>query len=101
MNWGNIFNNPNSIPNYNTNLKKPGVNWNGILNNTQKTLNIVNQAIPIFYQMKPVWNNAKTLMRVFSEFNNVNKTTSNTVTNIKTTESGSQNLNNNLPQFFT
>ena len=41
----------------------------GLLNGTQKTLNVVNQVIPVIKQVKPVVNNAKTMFRVMSEFN--------------------------------
>ena len=47
---------------------KKAINWTGLLSNTQKTLNIVNQAIPIVYQVKPMINNAKTMFRIASEF---------------------------------
>ena len=40
------------------------VNWAGILDGTQKTLGIINQAIPIVYQVKPIINNAKTMFRI-------------------------------------
>lgn len=40
------------------------VNWTGILDGTQKTLGIINQAIPIVYQVKPIINNAKTMFRI-------------------------------------
>ena len=43
-------------------LKK--INWSNILNNTQKTLNVINQAIPVYYQVKPIWSNAKTMFRM-------------------------------------
>ena len=39
-----------------------------IINNTQKTLNIVNQAIPVIKQVKPVIGNAKTMFKVLNEF---------------------------------
>jgi len=39
-------------------------NWSSLLNNTQKTLNIINQAIPVFYQIKPIWNNTKTIFKI-------------------------------------
>ena len=54
---------PNSMPNY---MPKTGhnFNWNNILNNTQKTLGIINQAIPLVYQMRPLISNAKTLFRI-------------------------------------
>lgn len=41
------------------------------LNGTQKTLNIVNQAIPLVKQMGPVVKNAKTMFRVMNEFKKV------------------------------
>ena len=57
-------------PNY---MPRRGINWNSILNNTQRTLGIINQAIPIIYQVKPLLNNARTLFRVASALNsNVN-----------------------------
>ena len=40
------------------------INWSNILNNTQKTLNVINQAIPVYYQIKPIYNNAKTMFRM-------------------------------------
>ena len=43
---------------------KPKFNWGGLLTNTQKTLNVINQAIPIFYQVRPIWNNAKTMFHI-------------------------------------
>lgn len=48
-----------------------GVNLNTILNGTQKTLNIINQAIPVFKQMSPLLKNAKTMFRVMNEFKKI------------------------------
>lgn len=45
-----------------------GFNWSSILTNTQKTLGIVNQAIPVIKQVSPVVKNAKTMFRVMNEF---------------------------------
>lgn len=45
-----------------------GLNWSSILSNTQKTLGIVNQAIPMFKQMSPVVKNAKTMFKIMNEF---------------------------------
>ena len=53
-------------PNY---MPRRGINWNSILNNTQRTLGIINQAIPIVYQVRPLINNARTLFRVASAIN--------------------------------
>ena len=54
------------MPNY---MPRRGINWNNILNNTQSTLGIINQAIPIVYQIKPLFSNARTLFRVASALN--------------------------------
>lgn len=40
------------------------INWSNLLEGTQKTLGVINQAIPIFYQMKPIFNSAKTMIRI-------------------------------------
>ena len=45
-----------------------GINFGGVLNGTQKTLNIINQAIPLVKQVSPVVKNAKTMFRVMNEF---------------------------------
>ena len=42
------------------------INWTNILNNTQKTLNVINQAIPVYYQVKPIIGNAKTMFRMIN-----------------------------------
>ena len=55
-------------PNYNY-MPKRGINWNNILNNTQRTLGIINQAIPIVYQVRPLISNARTLFRVATALN--------------------------------
>ena len=51
-----------SLPNKLEFLKN--LNFNNILDGTQKTLNVINQAIPIFNQMKPLINNTKTLFKL-------------------------------------
>ena len=48
-----------------------GINWSTILNNTQRTLGIINQAIPVVKQMSPIVNNAKTMFRVMNEFKRI------------------------------
>ena len=39
-------------------LPKKHFSWNNILNNTQRTLGIINQAIPLIYQVRPLVTNA-------------------------------------------
>lgn len=57
---------------------KNGINWSTILSNTQKTLNIVNQTIPVIKQMGPVMNNAKTMFKLMNEFKKVETPKQNT-----------------------
>ena len=74
------------------NLK--GINWSNLLSNTQKTLNVINQAIPVYYQVKPIWTNAKTMFRMVGALrdnnnnNNNNIKESNTEDNKKNTSKG-------------
>lgn len=79
-------------------LARRTINWSGLLTNTQKTLNIVNQAIPIVYQIKPIVNNAKTMFRVANEFT---KNTSNNVNQVQyNNEQTTENDNYDGPSFF-
>ncbi len=81
-----MYNNPmyynNFFPYQNSNsLIKKGlglsnfhkINWTNILNNTQKTLNVINQAIPVYYQVKPIIGNAKTMFRMVNALKNDNE----------------------------
>lgn len=42
-------------------------NFSSFLDGTQKTLGVINQAIPIVYQVKPIFQNAKTMFRIADE----------------------------------
>lgn len=55
-----------------------GVNWSSILNGAQRTLGLVNQAIPLVKQAAPMVRNAKTMFKVMNEFKKVESSTSNT-----------------------
>ncbi len=69
--------------------------FSGFLNGASKTLNVVNQAIPIFYQIKPMINNAKTMFRIMGAVKEDDDTTSNAKkTNITTTKVKNSKLNN-------
>ena len=55
---------------------KPGVlemlkniKWGGILDGTQKTLGVINQAIPIVYQVKPMVNNMRSVFKIANMIN--------------------------------
>lgn len=45
------------------------LDWTKLLDGTQKTLNIINQAIPIIYQIKPIIENAKTFINIANVLN--------------------------------
>ena len=80
----NQYNNMGMWPNNSfQSFPRRSINWNSILNNTQRTLGIINQAIPIVYQVRPLINNARTLFRVASAINSNDDTEedSNTINN--------------------
>ncbi|MBR6949895.1 MAG: hypothetical protein IKH54_06920 [Bacilli bacterium] len=58
------------------------IGWSNILDGTQKTLGVINQAIPIVYQVKPVVSNVRSMFKIASAINepikenNIKKTTS-------------------------
>ncbi len=85
------------IPNY---IPKRGINWNNILNNTQRTLGIINQAIPIVYQIKPLFSNAKTLMKVASAINNNNDEEESNINIDENNTNYSEKKDSNGPIFY-
>ena len=67
------------------------INWGGLINNTSKTLGIINQTIPIVRQVGPMVNNMRSMFKVASLFKeettpsiNINKTTTTNKTPTKT-----------------
>ena len=78
-----------------------GINWSTILTNTQKTLNIVNQTIPVIKQVGPMVNNAKTMFKVMNEFKKIDTPSVNKKENKNIKEIKEKNINNqNNPTFF-
>ncbi len=71
-------------------------NWGNFLNNTQRTLGIVNQAIPIVYQIKPILNNARTMFRIASAIEDV-AITEDVVDDVS---QSNEEKKENAPQFF-
>lgn len=109
-----MYNN-NFYPYYNYGYAKPNMfsklsglarggkfNWSSILNNTQKTLNIINQAIPVIYQIKPIYNNAKTIFKVMNAVKDsdvtINTTKEKKESPIQETEKKEES--DNSPTFF-
>lgn len=84
------------------------LNWGSILNTTQKTLGLVNQAIPVIKQVTPVMKNAKTIFKVMNEFKRADSPVSNeqkenkiTETRNSTITSKTKNINfDGAPTFF-
>lgn len=81
------------------------LNWGNLLTNTQKTLNIVNQTIPLVYQVKPIVNNARTIFRVIGAVksdDNTNTNNSNNQVNTINNNTNANTINNgtNQPNFF-
>ena len=66
--------------------------WTELLDGTSKTLGVINQAIPVVYQIKPIMNNAKTLLKVANIMN--------TPTQQETKKEVKQENKNNSPIFY-
>ena len=75
------------------------ISWTNLLDGTGKTLGVINQAIPIVYQVKPLFGNFKTVMKILGGINS-NDTSSekeNTIIEEKKEENSS---NKNTPIFY-
>ena len=89
------------------------INFGNILTNTSKTLNVINQAIPVVKQVGPMFNNMKSILKVASLFNDAttpsnNNNNNNSINNkVNNETSGERNENtitnnsySNSPNFF-
>lgn len=65
-----------------------------ILSNASKTLNVINQAIPLYYQAKPVISNLKSLSKITKEF--TNKSSSNEIKKDNNIENTNNKVNENI-----
>lgn len=82
-----------------SNLAK-GFSFTSFLDGTQKTLGVINQAIPIVYQVKPMFQNAKTIFKIADEINKpVTANETSTVREESNSISTMQN-NSNKPIFY-
>lgn len=83
-----------------SNLAK-GFSFSSFLDGTQKTLGVINQAIPIVYQVKPMFQNAKTIFKIADEINKPVTTTSDASTVREESSSVStRQINSNRPIFY-
>lgn len=69
-----------------------------IINGTSKTLNLVNQAIPVVKQMSPIMKNLKTMFSVMNEFKKNDLENSNVIKDAEVVEK--VDGNNIGPTFF-
>ncbi len=82
-------------------VAKSGINWGTLLSNTQKSLGIINQAIPIVYQVKPIINNAKTMFKIAGAVKEDYTPSSNSTNNTNTNNISYDNIeNDNKPIFY-
>ena len=77
-----------------------------IIGGLSKTLNIVNQALPLYKQIKPIINNASGILSIFKEFNKPDVTSSVITLKEKSTQTSTvdakiiETSNLNTPTFF-
>ncbi len=68
------------------------IKWGTLLDGTSKTLGVINQAIPIIYQVKPIIGNMKTISKIVTNLSD-NQDNEKVVDNKPTT-------NENKPVFY-
>lgn len=74
------------------------INWGGLINNTSKTLGIINQTIPLVRQVGPMVGNMRSMMKLASAFKDETDskpTLPNNTTNQNTTSSQNNYIPNN------
>ena len=77
------------------------INFGNILTNTSKTLNVINQAIPVVKQVGPMFNNMKSMLKVASLFNDATTPTTNNNTNNNVKNATNIENNNNTKENTT
>ena len=83
--------NPNLFQRLGNSIKS--INWTGMINNTSKTLGIINQSIPIVKQVGPMMNNMRSILRIASIFKDETDTQKSTTTKTNYSSSTSNNTN--------
>ena len=74
-------------------------NWTGLINNTSKTLGIINQSIPIVKQVGPVFGNMKSMIKLASAFKDETDITPSTYQN-NNSQTYDNTTNTESPTFF-
>ena len=76
-------------------------NFSKFLDGTQKTLSVINQAIPLIYQMKPLYENAKTALKVINIIKHDDDKTKIVNVNVKEEKSINKKVEpSNSPTYF-
>lgn len=78
------------------NLAK-GFSFSSFLDGTQKTLGVINQAIPIVYQVKPMFKNARTMFKIADEL--IKPSSEEAVDEVVSTNSNNE-VRSNKPVFY-
>ena len=88
-----MYPNPYMRPSLFSMLKNIG--WSNLLDGTQKTLGVSNQAIPIVYQVKPVVSNMRSVFKIANAIKSPdnNQSTNKSINN-------TNNINTNKPIFY-
>ena len=84
------------------------INWGNFLNNTSKTLNVINQAIPVVKQAGPMFNNMRSMLKIASVFKEETRqqdikkdtSTSSNISYNNTTNYSNNSTNDSTPNFF-
>ena len=74
-------------------------NWTGLINNTSKTLGIINQSIPIVKQVGPVFGNMKSMIKLASAFKDETDITPKRFQN-NNHQTSNTTINTESPTFF-
>lgn len=76
------------------------ISLSSIINGTSKTLNLINQAIPVVKQVSPIMKNMKTMFSVMNEFKK-NDVTNTSIEDMKTNEQTTDIIKTtDEPKFF-
>lgn len=70
-------------------------NWSGLINNTSKTLGIINQTIPLVRQVGPMVGNMRSMLRLASAFKDETDTTNTSNSNHSKINNNNSTTNNN------
>ena len=77
-------------------------NWTGLINNTSKTLGIINQSIPLVRQVGPMMGNMRSMIKLASIFKDETdpKPNTNNINNNNIKKESQINNNYDSPSFF-